>query len=49
MVRISDFHPDDPGSRPGVGIASVAQLDSARVFNSNDTKASFFLEASPIL
>ena len=26
MVRIAGFHPADPGSSPGVGIATIAQL-----------------------
>ena len=32
MVRIAGFHPADPGSSPGVGTASMAQLDSASDF-----------------
>ena len=33
MVRIAGFHPADPGSSPGVGIARLAQLVERRTFN----------------
>ena len=33
MVRIAGFHPADPGSSPGMGIAFLAQLVERKTFN----------------